>query len=172
MEEYMLETNVDPEIILGKVQRQMTNLSISPQGPSTSRSFENRAIGGGILQGVPPNVRNDPGASQETRQKIEMAQMSRTIRQMQNEITRLKRGENLIPPNPNMRAPLHDQRIRNDRIEEHRPRAPRVPNPNVVVLEEIVEEENFENLIKKQMLTKMKFWNQYKWMKVIIFLYF
>jgi hypothetical protein len=27
--------------------------------------------------------------------------------------------------------------------EEHRPRAPRVPNPNVVVLEEITEEENF-----------------------------
>jgi hypothetical protein len=69
MEEYMLETNVDPEIILGKVQRQMTSLSISPQGPSTSRSSENRAIGGGILQGVPPNVRNDPGVSQETRQK-------------------------------------------------------------------------------------------------------
>jgi hypothetical protein len=117
-------------------------------------------------------VRNDPGASQETRQKIEMAQMSRTIRQMQNEITRLKRGENLIPPNPNMRAPLHDQRIRNDRIEEHRPRAPRVPNPNVVVLEEIVEEENFENFDQETMLTKIKFWNQYKWMKVIIFLYF
>jgi hypothetical protein len=56
----MLETNVDPEIILGKVQRQMTTLSISPQGPSTSRSVENRATGGGIIQGVPPNVRNDP----------------------------------------------------------------------------------------------------------------
>jgi hypothetical protein len=40
---------------------------------------------------------------------------------------------------------LQDQRVRNDRNEEHRPRAPRVPNPNVVVLEEIVEEESFEN---------------------------
>jgi hypothetical protein len=38
--------------------------------------------------------------------------------------------------------------MRNDRDdinEEHRPREPRVPNPNVVVLEEVFEEENFEN---------------------------
>jgi hypothetical protein len=56
----MLETNVDPEIILRKVQRQMTNLSISHQASSTSRSSENRAIGGGIHQAPPPNVRNDP----------------------------------------------------------------------------------------------------------------
>jgi hypothetical protein len=62
-------------------------------------------------------VRNDPGAAQETRRKKEIAQMSRKIRQMQNEITQLKRGDNIIPPNPNMRAPLLDQRIRNDRIE-------------------------------------------------------
>jgi len=37
MEEYMLETNVDPEIILGKVQRQMKTLALSSQGPSTSK---------------------------------------------------------------------------------------------------------------------------------------
>jgi hypothetical protein len=49
MEEFMLETNVDPEIILGKVQRQMNTLSISHQGPSTSRSVENQATSGGIL---------------------------------------------------------------------------------------------------------------------------
>jgi hypothetical protein len=41
MEEYMLDTNVNLEIILGNMQRQMTNLSISPQGPSTSRNIEN-----------------------------------------------------------------------------------------------------------------------------------
>jgi hypothetical protein len=51
MEEFMLETNVDPEIILGKVQRQMNTLAISHQGPSTSRTVENRGTGGGILQG-------------------------------------------------------------------------------------------------------------------------
>lgn len=92
-------------------------------------------------------MRNDPSAAaKEIRQNIEMDQMSRTIRQMQNEITRLKRGENLIPSNLNIRAPSYDQRMRNERIEEHRPRAPKVPNPIVVVLEEIVEEDKFENL--------------------------
>jgi hypothetical protein len=90
-------------------------------------------------------VRNDPIVSQETRKKIEMDHMSRTIRQMQNEISILKRGENIIPPNLNRRSPLHDQRIINDIIEENVPRAPKFPNPNVVVLEEIVEEEKFEN---------------------------
>jgi len=70
MEEYMLETNVTPDIILGKVQTQMTTLSLSPQVPSTYRSSKTQAIGGGILQGVPPNVRNDHGAAQETRHKI------------------------------------------------------------------------------------------------------
>ena len=57
----MLENNGDPEIILGKVKRQMNTLSISHQGPSTSRSVEDRVSGGGILSGVPPIVRNDPG---------------------------------------------------------------------------------------------------------------
>jgi hypothetical protein len=30
MEEYMLETNDDPDTILGKIQRRMISLSISP----------------------------------------------------------------------------------------------------------------------------------------------
>jgi hypothetical protein len=59
MKEFMLETNVDSEAILGKVQRKMNTLSISQQGPSTSRTVENQGIGGGILQGLPPNVQND-----------------------------------------------------------------------------------------------------------------
>jgi hypothetical protein len=53
-----------------------------------------------------------------------------------------------------MRAPLPDQRGRNDRIEDHRPRAPRVPNPNVVVLEEIVEEENFETFDQETIINQ------------------
>jgi len=63
MKQYMLKTNDDPGIILGKVQRQMTTLSISPKGASTSRSVENQETGWGILQGVPPNVKNDPVAT-------------------------------------------------------------------------------------------------------------
>jgi hypothetical protein len=39
---------------------------------------------------------------------------------------------------------LQYQRTKNDNVEEHRTRAPRVPNPNVVVLKEIIEDENFE----------------------------
>jgi hypothetical protein len=40
MEEIMIETNVDPEIILGKVQRKMDNLTIENQGASTSKNVE------------------------------------------------------------------------------------------------------------------------------------
>jgi hypothetical protein len=32
-----------------------------------------------------------------------------------------------------------------ERNEQHRPREPRVKNPNVMVLEDVFEEENFEN---------------------------
>jgi len=44
----MLETNVDPEIILGKVKIKINTLSISNHEPLTSRNVENRGIGGGI----------------------------------------------------------------------------------------------------------------------------
>jgi hypothetical protein len=42
MEYFMIESEVDPEIILGKVQRQMIDLSLSSQVPSTSRVVEER----------------------------------------------------------------------------------------------------------------------------------
>jgi hypothetical protein len=42
MEEYMLKTNVDPKIILGKVQRQMTSLALSSQFTSNSRTIEGK----------------------------------------------------------------------------------------------------------------------------------
>jgi hypothetical protein len=53
MEEYMLETNVDPKIILGKVQRHMTSLALSSQGPSTSRSTEDEKLGEGFFKANP-----------------------------------------------------------------------------------------------------------------------
>jgi hypothetical protein len=40
MEEIMIETGVDPDIILGKVQRQLGGLSIDNQGASSSRKNE------------------------------------------------------------------------------------------------------------------------------------
>jgi hypothetical protein len=44
----MLETNVDHDIILGKVKRQMNTLSITHQAPSTSRNIENKKTSGGM----------------------------------------------------------------------------------------------------------------------------
>jgi hypothetical protein len=40
MEEFIIETNVDLDIILGKVQRKMNNLTIENQGTSTSKNIE------------------------------------------------------------------------------------------------------------------------------------
>jgi hypothetical protein len=37
--------------------------------------------------------------------------MNRTIRQMQNDLTRLRRGENFAPTNQNPRVPSQEQRI-------------------------------------------------------------
>jgi len=75
MEEIILEIDVDPDIILGKFQRQMHSLGISNQGEYTSRNvenmgtrnIENRGVGGGIFQGIIPNVRSDPEETQETK---------------------------------------------------------------------------------------------------------
>jgi hypothetical protein len=47
IEECMLETNVYPNIILGKLQRQMKSIALSSQGPSTSRNIEGQGVGGG-----------------------------------------------------------------------------------------------------------------------------
>ena len=66
----MIETNVNLEIILGKVQREMANLTIANQGASSSKNVEKIGIGGGIFQGVIPDVRNDPNTAQETKKII------------------------------------------------------------------------------------------------------
>jgi hypothetical protein len=38
----------------------MNTLAISQPGPSTSKKVKNQATGGGIFQGVPPLVTNNP----------------------------------------------------------------------------------------------------------------
>ena len=58
IEYFMIESNVDPEIILGKVQRQMIDLSFSSQVPYTSRVVEERGVGRGKFQEKPLNVTN------------------------------------------------------------------------------------------------------------------
>jgi hypothetical protein len=99
----MIETNVDTKIILGKFQREMENLTIASQGASGSKNVEKSGIGG-IFQGVIPYVINYPVATQETKQRIEISQMNRTIQQMQNELTRLRRVGNLPPKDQKFRV--------------------------------------------------------------------
>jgi hypothetical protein len=54
-------------------------------------------MGGGFFKGTIPDVKVDPMATQETKKKIEIAQMNKTIKQMNNDITRLRRGDNYMP---------------------------------------------------------------------------
>jgi hypothetical protein len=115
MEEIMIETGIDPDIILGKVQRNIGGLIIDNQGASglrkneelKSRVAQNQMVVGGFFRGTIPNVKIDPMAAQETKKNIEIAQMNRTIKQMQNEITILRRGDNYMP---NPRIPIPEQR--------------------------------------------------------------
>jgi hypothetical protein len=132
MEDIMLETCDEPNIILGSVQRQMDNLTISNKEASISRRIqdhkthhtENQGVGGGFFEGTIPNINNDPTATHETRQRMEMDQMNRTIQQMQNEIKILRRNENFIS-NPRMseerRNTIQEKRTISDgTIDEYR----------------------------------------------------
>jgi hypothetical protein len=55
-------------------------------------------------------VRNDPTTTQETKQRLEVAQMNRIIQQMQNELTRLRISENFVLVDQNPRVPSQEQR--------------------------------------------------------------
>jgi len=100
----MIKTGVDPNIILGKLQRQLGSLSIDDQGASSStkneekksRAIQNQATRTCFFKGTIPNVKVDPVAAQETKQRIEIEQINRTIRKMKNEITKLRRGDNYV----------------------------------------------------------------------------
>jgi hypothetical protein len=95
MEEIMIEIGTDLDIILRRVQRSMDNLNITDQGASSSKNNEEKkpllgekqAVSGGFFKGTILDVKTNPVASQETKKRIEIAQMNKTIRQMQNEIT-------------------------------------------------------------------------------------
>jgi hypothetical protein len=154
MEEIMIETGVEPDIILGRVQRQMGGLNIHNQGAPSSRNNEyfkpwaaqNQMVGGGFFKGTIPNIKVDPVVAQEKNQRIEIAHMNRTIKQLHNEITRLRRGDNYMP---NPRMPIPEQRrnpppknkVRFENTEDpSRPRVPRQPTRNVVVLDDVYDE--------------------------------
>jgi hypothetical protein len=65
----------------------MDDLTISDQGASSSRRIEDQrnrntetqGTGGGMFRGTIPNLRNDPELAQEMKQRMEIAQMNRTI---------------------------------------------------------------------------------------------
>ena len=92
--------------------------------------------------------------AQETKKIIGIAQMNITIKQMKNEITRLRRGDNYVE---NLRIPVPEQRMhppQENRVmfeninNPQRPRVPKQPTPNAVDLddlydEKIIEQENY-----------------------------
>jgi len=68
MEEIMLETGADLDIILGKVQRQMENFTISNHDDSSlswnkdkkTCHTKNQGVGGDLFKGTIVNIKNDP----------------------------------------------------------------------------------------------------------------
>jgi len=115
---------------------------------------QNQTIGGGFFKGTIPDVKVDPVVAQETKQRIEIAQMNRTIKQMHNEITKLRTGDNYVE-NPRMpfpdkiMNPPQENIVRFENMGNlQRPRVPRKPTPNAVVMddeydEKIVEQEKY-----------------------------
>jgi len=76
------------------------------------------------------------------KKRIEIAQMNRTIRQMKNEITILRRNDNYTP-NPRMSVQEQrinlpqENRVRFENVDnQQRQRVPRQPIPNATVLDE------------------------------------
>jgi hypothetical protein len=82
----------------------MGGLSIDNQGASSSinnqefkpRPAQNQTMGGGFFKGTIPDVKVDTVVAQESKKGIEIGQMNRTIKQMKNEITKLRRGANSV----------------------------------------------------------------------------
>jgi hypothetical protein len=77
----------------------MGGLNIDNQGASILRRNEyfkpreahNKMAGGGFFKGTIPDIKFDPPTAKETKKRIEIAQMNRTIKQMQKEIIKLRR---------------------------------------------------------------------------------
>jgi hypothetical protein len=107
-------------------------------------------MGGGFFKGTIPDVKVDPMVAQVTKKIIEIAQMNRTIKQMQNDITRLRRGDNYVE-NPRMpilekrRNPPQENRVRFENTDNPQiTRVPRKLTPNAVVLDDVYDEQLIE----------------------------
>jgi hypothetical protein len=90
MEEIMIETDIDPNIILGRVQRHMDSLNIVDQGAYSSKKNEDKCplpgetqvVDGGLFKGIISDVRTNQVAAPEIKKRMEIDQMNKTIRQM------------------------------------------------------------------------------------------
>jgi hypothetical protein len=138
MEEIMIETGVNLDIILVKVQRKLGCLSILNKGACSSRNNEefkpqltqNQTIGGRFFKGTIQDVKVDRVVAQETKQIIDISQMNRTIRKMQNNIKKIRRGDSYVA-NPRIlvqeqrRNPPQENRVRfENMVNSQRPRSP------------------------------------------------
>jgi hypothetical protein len=91
-----------------------------------------------------------PIAAHETKQRIEISQMNRTIRKMKNEITRLRRGGNyvenrIMSVQEKRMNPPQENKVRFEKTDnQQRQRVPRKLIPNTVVLDDIYDEKMVE----------------------------
>ena len=107
-------------------------------------------MGGGFFKGTIPDVKVDHVAAQETKQRIKIAQMNRNIKQMQNKITKLRRGDNYVE---NLRMSVPEQRSNppqenimrfENMANSQRPRIPKQPTSNAIVVDDVYDEKMVE----------------------------
>lgn len=94
MEENMLESDVDVEVILEKVQRKISSFLMNPQYDPILWDSEGVRTGRGLFLVNSPNIRNTPVVAQVQRDE-DIEQLNRTMIQMHNEIIILRRGDDL-----------------------------------------------------------------------------
>jgi hypothetical protein len=115
-----------------------------------SQPTRNQTIGGGFLKGTILDVKVYLVATQETKQRIEIAQMNRTTRKMQNEIIRLRRGDNhvenqIILIQEKRRNPPQENIVRFENTNNfQRQWVPKKPTPNEIVLDDGYDEKMVE----------------------------
>lgn len=150
IEENMVKSNVDKEMILGKFQRQMATLSINPQWSPTSRSGEILGTERGLFYVNPPNTTNALESTQSWRYE-EIAKLNNALHQMKNEFIVLTRGDdynirNLSPPQgveaPNLGFRNKTKVNKWKENKQNSIRAPQQHVPNVVIMDDPIKEEN------------------------------
>lgn len=119
----------------------MQRISLTNQRQLTFRGHEPSGTSKSIFMGKPPHVQNIPTETSSAKKDEEIAPLNKTLRQMQNDITCLRRGEGQESrESTHLNAPpmqgICDHNERNLRDQNSFPnnRQPRVHVPNVVVM--------------------------------------